>query len=142
MVFHPENMLVLQVMLLGFTPSAAALSFDSWRDEAEPQPTTSGLSSFTSIFVARPDVVPSWIYGWSIVMIQLAATLPYVVAGLAKVLGKAGVAWALGHSLRDQITMNGIYYEMLMGGTEEITFHVYGYETAFLVAASMTLLLE
>lgn len=73
---------------------------------------------------------------------QLVATLPYVVAGIAKVRGKAGWEWALGGILRDQVTMNGVYYEMLEGGAKEITFHVYDWDAMFLVLAVVTLIVE
>lgn len=139
MVFHTENMLVLHVVVLAIAPAAATFSLDAMEEKASAK---GWLTRALDLLKAKADTTPHWVYGWSLVMMQLVATLPYVVAGLAKVLGKSGIAWALGHSLRDQITMNGIYYEMLMGGTEEITFHVYGYEHAFLVAATMTLVLE
>ncbi len=139
MVYHTENMLILHVVVLAFSPAAAALSLDSWDRSERPQTWWAKLENLVS---ARPDTESRWVYGWVIVMMQLVATLPYVVAGIAKINGKSGWSWALGHNLRDQITMNGLYYEMLRGGTGEITFHVYGYETAFAVAATLTLILE
>jgi hypothetical protein len=136
MVYHTENMLVLHALILGFTPATAALSLDAWVLDRGPK-------WLRDASLAYPKATaPDWRYGWPIRLMQLGATLPYVVAGLAKVMGKAGFHWATGGSLRDQITMNGLYYEMLEGAAPEITYHVYGWDTAFLFAASMTLVLE
>lgn len=135
MVYHTENMLVLHVMVLAVTPSADALSFDAMYTESTPWLKRLGFSSAAT---SEPDAR----FGWPVRVMQLATTLPYLVAGLAKLRGKMGWEWGLGHNLRDQITMNGLYYEMLSGGAGEVTFHVYGWDTAFMVAAIGSLVLE
>lgn len=134
MVFHTENMLVLHVIILAITPSASVLSLDAsfTRDDEK----------WVRFGMARYEPGPSYRFRWPIRLLQLGATLPYVVAGVAKVNGDAGWSWSLGGNLRDQITMNGLYYEVLRGGAEPITFHVYGYDGAFLAAATLTLILE
>jgi hypothetical protein len=133
MVFHTENMLVLHVCILAITPSAAVLSMDaSFTSEDE---------KYSRFGMAKHEPEPSYRYKWPIRLMQLGATLPYVVAGVAKV-NEAGWSWSHGGNLRDQITMNGLYYEVLRNGAEPITFHVYGWDAAFLAAASMTLVLE
>lgn len=134
MVFHTENMLVLHVLILAITPSAAALSIDASYTREDPKLTRFGLARYQS----EADMK----FRWPVRVLQLGATLPYVVAGVAKINGKAGWTWAVGTNLRDQITMNGLYYEVLMNGAEPITFHVYGWDWAFMFAATMTLVLE
>lgn len=134
MVYHTENMLVLHVVILAITPSASALSLDASYTREEPKYVRYGLS--------RAEDAPHMKFRWPVRLMQLGATLPYVVAGIAKVRGKAGWDWAYGENLRDQITMNGLYYEVLRDGAEPITFHVYGWDTAFMFAAAGTLVLE
>ncbi len=134
MVFHTENMLIVHVLILAFTPSASAVSVDAGLTHSFPWTRKIGLSLYQTQRASR--------FAWPIKALQLGATLPYVVAGLAKVRGSSGWEWALGTNLRDQITMNGLYYEVLRGGAKEITFHVYGWDFAFMVAASLTLVLE
>lgn len=134
MVYHTENMLVLHVLILAITPSASVLSLDASHTREDPKYVRYGM--------ARAEDGAHMKFRWPIRLLQLGATLPYVVAGIAKVRGKAGWDWAYGENLRDQVTMNGLYYEMLHGGAEPITFHVYGWDTAFMFAAMMTLVLE
>ncbi len=134
MVYHTENMLVLHVAILAITPSASTLSLDASYTREEPKYVRFGLSPAES--------APHMKFRWPVRLMQLGATLPYVVAGIAKVRGKAGWDWAYGENLRDQITMNGLYYEVLRGGAEPITFHVYGWDTAFMFAAAGTLVIE
>jgi hypothetical protein len=135
MVYHTENMLVLHVFVLAVTPSASALSVDASYSASHPWLRRLGFSP-----AATEE--PQLRFGWPVRVMQLATTLPYVVAGLAKLRGKMGWEWGLGHNLRDQITMNGLYYEMLSGGAGEVTFHVYGWDVAFMVAAMGSLILE
>lgn len=134
MVYHTENMLVLHVLILAITPSASVLSLDASYTREDPRYARFGM--------ARAEDGAHLKFRWPVRLLQLGATLPYVVAGIAKVRGKAGWDWAYGQNLRDQVTMNGLYYEMLRGGAEPITFHVYGWDTAFMFAAMMTLVLE
>lgn len=134
MVFHTENMLVLHVIVLALAPAANAYSLDVIYSEERP-----GLQRF---FVSKRATEAHFRFHWPIKVLQLGATLPYVVAGIAKVRGKAGWEWAEGANLRDQITMNGLYYDVFMGQAPEITYHVYGWDRAFMFAASLTLVIE
>lgn len=134
MVYHTENMLVLHVLILAITPSASVFSLDASYTRETPKYARFGM--------ARAEDRAHLKFRWPVRLLQLGATLPYVVAGIAKVRGKAGWDWAYGENLRDQITMNGLYYEMLRGGAEPVTFHVYGWDNAFMFAAMMTLVLE
>lgn len=134
MVFHTENMLVVHVLILSICRSADAYSLDSSNTADRP-----GLARWG--FAQRASD-PHFRYFWPIRLLQLGATLPYVIAGIAKVRGKAGWDWALGGNLRDQITMNGLYYDVYKGSAREITYHVYGWDDAFMAAAVMTLVVE
>lgn len=136
MVFHTENMLVLHVLILAVSASASAVSIDIDLTRKYPWLAKLGFS--------KEDSTPDPRYCWPIRSLQLAATLPYVVAGLAKVRGDMGWSWALGENLRDQITMNGLYYDVLRGYVKELTYHVYEwqYGLLFMFSATMTLVIE
>jgi hypothetical protein len=136
MVFHTENMLALHVVILALAASASAVSIDAAATARYPRLAKWGLSSRAT--------EEGYEFAWPLRCLQLAATLPYVVAGLAKVRGDSGWSWALGENLRDQITMNGLYYEVMRGGAKEITFHVFEprFTALFAFAATSTLVLE
>jgi hypothetical protein len=134
MIFHHENMLVIHVFLLGILPAAGRLSVDSvlskrwsgsrWLGAAQGQPADA-----------------TWQAGWGLRMLQLAATVPYVVAGVAK-LSNTGLSWAMGNNLRDQVLMNGIYYEMLRGGSQDITYMAVNWTWIWAPLAIGSLILE
>jgi len=135
MVFHHENMLVLHVLILGFLPAAGVLAIDPWLRRRWPRLGWMGATPAL-------DPQPRWQIGWGLKLLQIGATVPYVVAGVAKVNGKAGWAWALGDNLRDQVLMNGIYYELLMGGAKAITAVSIHWTWAWVLLAAGTLVLE
>jgi hypothetical protein len=135
MVYHTENMLCVHLLVLGVTRSAARVSVDAILRERFGNVPWLFASAVRSETELHEDT------GWPIKLLQLATTLPYVIAGIAK-LRATGVAWSLGHNLRDQIVMNGLYYELVVGTTETMSKAVYGWEWAFTLLASGTLMLE
>jgi hypothetical protein len=136
MIFHTENMLTVHVLILSVAPAASALSLDANLTQERPVLQRFGFSPTAT--------APHYRFSWPIRCLQLGATLPYVLAGLAKVRGEMGWSWALGENLRDQITMNGLYYDVLKGGAKEVTYHVYDWQfgVLFMFAATTTLILE
>jgi hypothetical protein len=72
---------------------------------------------------------------------QLCVVLPYLIAGITK-LRASGWEWADGENLRDQIMINGLYYELLTGKAPDVTFELAGWGTAFTVLAAGSLFLE
>jgi hypothetical protein len=135
MIFHHENMLALHVLVLGLMPAAGALALDPWLRRRWQWLRWLGAAP------GQPSA-PDWRSGWALKMLQIGATVPYVVAAVAKVRSKAGWAWALGDNLRDQIMMNGIYYEMLRGGANEMTFEASHWTWVFTFLAVATLIVE
>lgn len=55
----------------------------------------------------------AWQYGWALRLVSAITVSTYVLAGLAKVLGPHGRAWAAGESLRAQIAMDALRKELL-----------------------------
>jgi Vitamin K-dependent gamma-carboxylase len=87
-VFHSENLLVLQVLILAFAPAAAAWSLDR-RRTGEPPPTAGAA------------------FGWPIQVLCLVTVTAYVVTGIAK-LRYGGTAWIGGDVLRNQVAFDNV----------------------------------
>jgi len=135
MIFHHENMLVLHVVVLGLVPAAGAWALDPWLRRRWPALRWLGAAP-------AQDDRPRWQAGWALRMLQVGATVPYVVAGVAKLRSEAGWAWALGDNLRDQVLMNGIYYELLRGGAAQITTAIVHWSFIWTPLAVVTLIVE
>lgn len=95
-IYHTENLLVLHVLVLGFTRSADTLSLDGRREARAPE---AGLE-----------------YGWPLRLCALITVLSYFLAGWAK-LNISGMAWITDDVLRNHIAYDIIRYE-LMGITK------------------------
>lgn len=95
-IYHTENLLVLHVLVLGFTRSADTLSLDGRREARAPE---AGLE-----------------YGWPLRLCALITVLSYFLAGWAK-LNISGMAWITDDVLRNHIAYDIIRYE-LMGNYE------------------------
>ena len=85
LVLHTENLMVLQVMVLGLVRSADAYSLDARRPAREPK-----LG-----------------YGWPIKLLMVVTVLTYFVSGWAKV-RNGGWDWVSGDVLRNQIANDNL----------------------------------
>jgi hypothetical protein len=92
-VLHTENLLALQVLVIGFVRSADAFSVDALRLGAE-----------------RAE---SWRYGWPIRLVTVVTVLAYFVSGWAK-LRFGGADWLFGDTLRNQIAHDNLR-KLLLG---------------------------
>lgn len=126
MIFHMHNALVIHGLILGFTRSADAWSLDSYlRRRRESQ---------------LP--APSWRYGWPIMLVCAVTLSAYFLAGVAKVLGPEGFAWATGESLRAQVAVNAIRYDILLGDSAALFKTLYDYTWLFWGMGILTFVLE
>ena len=85
MIFHTENLIVLHVAILGFSPAGDTLS-------------------------ARPRVPPGEVhgrYGWPVRLMALVTVTAYVIAGLAK-LRNSGFEWITGDILRNYVAYDNL----------------------------------
>ena len=89
-LFHADNLLVLQVLVVGLAPAADAWSLDA-RDTPD-----------------RPPVVR---YGWPLRLAALLTVLTYVVTGVAKL--RYGHGWVSGDTLLHQITFDNARKKVL-----------------------------
>ncbi len=85
-ILHTENLLVLHVIILAFSPADAAYAI--------------GRSS-------GADDKPSHDYGWALRIMTLVVVIAYVIAGLAK-LRNGGFDWLTGDVLRNQVAHDNL----------------------------------
>jgi HTTM domain len=94
-LLHFENLMVLQVLIVGLARSADVLSVDARR--------------YPSIH--PPDIR----YGWPVRLAALVTVVTYVLAGLSK-LRIGGIDWAFGDTLRNHVAYSAARLDLL-GGT-------------------------
>ncbi len=88
MVFHTDNLLVVQLGVLALSPAAATLSFDARRARS-----------------ATPT--PDARFGWPLRLLCALTVTSYVLAGVAK-LKLSGVSWMHGEILRNYIAYDAL----------------------------------
>ena len=86
-ILHTENLMVLQVLILGFTASSSAYSLDARRSRSHPQSHER--------------------YGWPIKLMMLVTVLAYFVSGWAKI-RSGGFNWVTDDVLRNQIALDNL----------------------------------
>jgi len=92
MVFHTENLMVLQVCLLSFSDAAAAYSLDSR---------------------GKAVAAPARRFGFGVRALSIATVFAYVLAGVAK-LRVTGLSWAGGEILRNHVAHDNLR-KLLLG---------------------------
>jgi hypothetical protein len=85
-ILHTENLLVLHVIVLAFSPADAAYAIGRR---------------------APLDESPSHAYGWALRLMTLVVVIAYVIAGLAK-LRNGGFDWLAGDVLRNQVAHDNL----------------------------------
>ncbi len=86
MIFHTEHLLTLQLLVVGFSPAADALSLDA-RDR--PPPALDGR------------------HGWPLRLLAVATVIAYLLAGIAK-LRVSGLEWMNGDILRLHVAYDNL----------------------------------
>lgn len=103
MIYHVHHLTMLHVLILGAAPgAAAACSVDAWRARR----------------AGGAPVPASWQFGWPVQLISVATALTYLLAGLAK-LDKAGLQWAKGDNLLQQVAYDGLYKSLVAHPSDE-----------------------
>lgn len=90
MIFHEENSMVWHSLILGASRATDAFSLDALRRH----------------HVGADE--PHARYGWPLRTMQAASSATYLLAGIAKLRGSAGLSWASGEQLRRQVTVDRI----------------------------------
>ena len=117
MIFHTENLLVVHVLVLAFTPSADAYA----------------------LFTRRRERAAG--YGWVIKLLIAVTVLTYVMAGIAK-LRIAGMAWLDGEQLRNQIAVDNLRKALLGDSIAPLATPFLDHPSGFTVFSVMTIVLE
>lgn len=114
MIYHNDNLLVIQAVILGLTRSADALSLDAlrWRHRV------------TSPEAPQPTEL-HWEYGYPIMLLCAATAVTYVLSGVAKIASPAGLSWGLGDTLRSQVAFDGLRKDLIAKGAEPMAFILY-----------------
>ena len=117
-VFHTENLLVLDVIVLACSPAA-----DAWA------------------LRPRRAAPPAAGYGWAIRLLVVLLAATYVLAGVAK-LRLAGASWLDGDQLRGQIAMDNLRKALLGGPIAPLALPMLAHRAAFTVFSIASLALE
>ena len=127
MILHMHNALVVHALVIGLTPASDAWSVDRWRSPRWP----------------KGPMAPSWRYGWPIRLIVGSTVVTYFLCGYAKLVGPQGLGWAAGQSLREQVAVNAIRYDVLTDIGSSSLFHMlYPHGWLFLLMGVGTFVLE
>lgn len=121
MIFHTENLLSLQLLLVGLAPAADAFSLDARRLAAAPE--------------------PDGRYGWAIRAMVWVTVIAYVLAGIAK-LKLAGFTWLDGELLRRHIAHDNLRKLELGSYHAPLGAALVRYAAPFQLFAVLTVLIE
>ena len=127
-LLHFENLLVLHVLVVGFSRSADAWSLDARRRtrDAPGSPPS------------RPAAAR---YGWPVRLAACVTVTTYVLAGIAK-LRYGGLAWMTGDALRHHVAYSAVRLQLLGGDPSPLARPLVAHAWLFRPAAVATVLLE
>ncbi len=144
MIYHFDNVIVLQVVVLGLTRSADALSLDEllrrpslglharwwrWRDAPARA-------------IDAPASALHWEYGYPVMLMCGVTTVTYFLSGIAKAAGSVGWEWAFGDGLRTQVAFDALRKDLIASGASSLAFLVYNNLPLATVMGVGTLVLE
>jgi len=136
-IYHTDNLLALQVLLLGLTRSADALSVDALRRSPRSDWPVNILRGWHFEMPAR-----HWRYGFAVRLLCLVTTLSYFLSGVAKLAGPLGASWGDGESLRAQVAFDVWRKELLVDDHPTLIYAVYDQLWLFDLLAIGTLVIE
>ncbi len=96
MIYHNDNTLVMHSMVLGAARSADGFSVDALVSRAR----------------SAPPPAPHPRYAWPMELMNAASAVTYLLAGIAKVKGPSGWAWAKGDAMRRQVAVDSVRKEV------------------------------
>jgi predicted DCC family thiol-disulfide oxidoreductase YuxK len=129
MIYHSDNLVVLDVVVLGLTRSADALSIDHWlRRRRRP--------------AAAHGTAHGWQYTWPVRLMCVLVVCAYLLAAVAKLTGPMGLGWMTGQNLRAQMAVDQIRKELLGGSPNHISYGIYDWLPVFAVLSVGSLAVE
>jgi hypothetical protein len=136
-IYHTDNLLVLQVFVLGFTRSADALALGA----LHPARDSNGrMRLFGPWRFSTP--ANHWEYGYAVRLLCAVTTIPYFLAGVAKLAGPIGLSWSDGESLRAQVMYDTWRKELLLADPPSVIYDLYHHLWLFTALAVGTLIIE
>jgi Vitamin K-dependent gamma-carboxylase len=120
-----EDLMVIDVLVVGLARSADACSVDSRR---RPPPTPA----------SRADNVA---YGWPVRLAALVTVASYLLAAVAK-LRVGGLEWMIGDSLRNHVAYSNVRLDLFSGASSPIGRWLVAYGWVFPPFAVATVILE
>ena len=120
-LLHFENLMVLQVLIVGFSAGADALALDARRRTVLPRSASA--------------------YGGPVRLAATVTVLTYVLAGVAK-LRIGGIEWMLGDTLRNHVAYSAARLELLGGTPSWIGRQLVGRAWLFPPLATASVLVE
>jgi predicted DCC family thiol-disulfide oxidoreductase YuxK len=122
MIYHDNIAVVLHILVLAFSPAAAALSIDaSYKKEA---------------------ATPHWRYGWPVRLLCAATLATYFLSGLAKVYGDLAWDWVDGSAMRAQVAVDALRKDVFGGEANPFFAFLYPNTTLFMIMGLGTMVLE
>jgi hypothetical protein len=121
-VYHSDEVVVLHLLILGLTRSADAWSVDAYQ--------------------RANDAPESWRYGYPIRLLCTITLITYFLAGVAKVAGPLGWAWAGGEGLRAQLAVDAMRKDLLGSGAPPLVFFLFQHVWLFAIIGVATLVIE
>jgi HTTM domain len=121
-LLHFENLMVLQVLIIGFAASADALALGPARRRH-----------------GRPPVDAA--YGWPVRLAALVTVLTYALAGVAK-LRLGGLQWMVGDTLRNHVAYSAARLDLLGGTPSPLGRRLVAQAWVFPPLATATVLVE
>src|SRR5438105_1262304 len=118
MIYHSMHLVVLHILVLGFSPAADALSLDAHR---------------RSLSGAGQEASRAWQYGFAIRLICAVTVCTYFVTGLAKVPSPPGWSWATGQSTRSTVAPGAIRKRLLGTIGARLFYRVYNHVWLFII---------
>ncbi len=120
-----EDLLVIDVLIVGLARSADALSLDA-RRRSQASPAALGVD-------AR--------YGWPVRLAALVTVASYMLAAVAKLRG-GGLEWMLSDSLRNHVAYSNVRLDLFAGSSSPIGRWLVAYGWVFPPLAVATVVLE
>ena len=126
MIYHVDNLLVLNILVLGLTRSADALSLDALGGRSLFDAWDRFVAEEGEMDAASPDRSGwHWEYGYPIRLLCAVTVAVYALSAIAKLAGPVGLNWALGEGLRNQIGFDALRKELLEGGAQPLATIVF-----------------
>lgn len=128
MIFHNDNVLVWHALVVGVSPAADAYSLDARRQKK--------VGSWLL------GIGEAWQYGWTLKLLMAIATTPYLLSGIAKLSGPAGLDWMTGEIMRDQVATDTLRKVVLGTSSSDLIFTLYNSPWLFSTFAITTMFVE